>query len=445
MFGDVWTKSRWDVKAGATISLRGLGAAISQPWIGYLVLGLATLRLIGLFHGLYEHFSQEDFSVYYASGFLLRHGVNPYSADLAATAHRLGLETGYISQATDPPTFLLMFEPLTLMPIHRAYWAWQGINVAAFAGALVLLFAPRFSGLPKHLALTLTGFAMIYAPVGNNFAIAQNKVIVLLLLAAMIRCLEGKRDGWAGVLLAIAGLMRVFPLLVAFYLLLRKRWRAFGFMMAGLMVGGVLTLGLLGLKGGFGFLNTGVSFLTQQRWYANSANIAIAAVVSRAFWYFGYAAPGAGLDVLRRITIGVADLGLILALISSTPAKDKQDADWRILSFWIAAAVALSPTAWFHYLVLMLIPVAQMAKAATAGTVSSRCLVMAAASFMLTALVGDAVRGFPAHADAIKQLEFVCLAMMIVASYWFSVDDAHVSSDVASAAPGLVPQRVART
>ena len=191
-----------------------------------MILGLATAKIADLFYGLYQHFTPEDFSVYYASGFLLRHGVNPYGADLAATAHRLGLETGYISQATDPPTFLLAFEPLTLMGIHRAYWVWQGINLTAFAGALVLLFAPRFSNLPKHLALTLAGLAMIYAPVGNNFAIAQNKVIVLFLLAAMMRCLERKHEGWAGIFLAIAGLMRVFPLLLGFYLILTKRWRA---------------------------------------------------------------------------------------------------------------------------------------------------------------------------------------------------------------------------
>ena len=74
---------------------------------------------------------------------------------------------GYISQATDPPTFLLMFEPLTLMPIHESYWVWQAINLAAFIVALVLLFAPRFSGLPRPLAMTLTGLAMVYAPVGT--------------------------------------------------------------------------------------------------------------------------------------------------------------------------------------------------------------------------------------------------------------------------------------
>lgn len=433
------------MKTEPTISLRGLGAALNKPWMAFLILGLATVKIAGLFYGLYSHFTPEDFSVYYASGVLLRHGVNPYTGDLAGTAHRLGLETGYISQATDPPTFLLMFEPLTLMPVHRAYWMWEAINLAAFAGALVLLLAPRFSNLPKHLAITLAGLAMVYAPVGNNFAIAQNKVLVLLLIAAMIRCMERKHDAWAGLFLAAAGLMRVFPLLLVFYLLFRNRWRVLGFMLAGLLAGAALTLTIVGLKNGLGFLNTGVSFLTQQRWYANSANIAIAAFVSRAFWYFGDASLGGGLDTIRRITIGAVDLGLVFALVSATPARDEEDADWRILSFWVAASVALSPTAWFHYLVLMLIPISQMAKAATLGTASPRCLVTAAGSFMLTALVGDAVRTFPAYTDAIKQLEFVCLAMMIVASYWFCTDAVELSDEAATEAIGIRPRRVARS
>src|SRR5215469_10062736 len=196
------------VKAEPRVSLRGLGSALSKPWIAFVVLGAASLKIASLYYGLYLHFTPEDFSVYYASGFLLRHAVNPYLADLATTAHQLGLETGYISQATDPPTFLLMFEPLTLMPVHQAYWVWQAINLAAFVGALILLFAPKFSQLPRHLAMTLSGLAMVYAPVGNNFAIAQTKILVLLLLVAMYRCMERKLDGWAGLSLAVAGLMR---------------------------------------------------------------------------------------------------------------------------------------------------------------------------------------------------------------------------------------------
>jgi len=433
------------VKTEPTISLRGLGAALGKPWMGFLILGLATARIAGLFYGLCKHFSPEDFSVYYASGLLLRHGVNPYTADLAATAHRLGLETGYISQATDPPTFLLAFEPLTLMEIHRAYWVWQGINFTAFAGALVLLFAPRFSNLPKHLALTLAGLAMVYAPVGNNFAIAQNKVIVLFLLAAMMRCLERKYDGWAGLFLAVAGLMRVFPLLLGFYLLFKSRWRALRFMAGGLIIGAALTIAALGLTNSLGFLHTGVNFLTEQRWYLNSANIAIAAVVSRAFWYLGGASLGGGLDIIRRIAIGVADAVVVFALLSATAGKDKEDADWRILSFWVAASVALSPTAWFHYMVLMLIPIAQMAQAANQGRASGRCLGMTGGSFILTALVGDALRIFPAYSDSIKQLEFLCLIMMIVASYWFSTDVVGVSYDTNAEAIRLRPQRVARS
>jgi Glycosyltransferase family 87 len=435
-----WTSCR--VKTEPRVSFRGLGSALSKPWIAFVILGVAIIRLASLYYGLYRDFAPEDFSVYYASGFLLRHGVNPYMADLAATAHRLGLETGYISQATDPPTFLLMFEPPTLMPVHESYWVWQAINLAAFVVALVLLFAPKFSGLPRPLAITLTGLAMVYAPVGNNFAIAQNKILVLLLLVAMYRCMERRYDGWAGIFLAIAGLMRVFPLLLIFYLAFRSRWRVLGFVMGGLIAGGMITLGLLGIRNGIGFINTGVSFLTQQRWYSNSANIAIAAVVSRAFWYFGEASLGAGLEVARRIVIALADLGVVLALISATPARDEEDPDWRILSFWIAASVALSPTAWFHYLVLMLIPIAQMAEAATHNAVSARCLGLVAASFILTGLIGDAARTFPGYVDAIKQLEFVCMAMVIVACYWFSTETGREKGGAAIAVR-LKPQSVA--
>ena len=107
------------------------------------------------------------------------------------------------------------------------------------------------------------------------------------------------------------------------------------------------------------------------------------------------------------------------------------------------ASVALSPTAWFHYLVLMLIPIAQMAKAATHNAVPARCLALVAGSYILTGLIGDAARTFPGYVDAIKQLEFVCMAMVIVACYWFSTSTIGEQDGAAIEAVRFKPRSVA--
>ena len=85
----------------------------------------------------------------------------------------------------------------------------------------------------------------------------------------------------------------------------------------------------------------------------------------------------------------------------------------------------LSPTAWFHYLLLMLIAFAQMASAARRGRISDRALWMAVGSYLLTGAVGI-VLGIAAPEsklfDVTRQFEFLCLLMIFVAAYWFAVD-----------------------
>lgn len=408
----------------ALVSSRGLGAAIAHPGVAVLIFLIAILKAGSLGLSMSRNFDPQDFSVYYASGLLLREGFNPYRNDLIAAAHRVGLETGHISQATDPPTFLLAVEPLSLLPAHKAYWTWEAINAAAFAAALLILLWPRWTGLSGSAALALAGFAILFPPVGNNFAIAQSKALVLLPLAAMIRCLERKRYALSGLMLAVAGLLRIFPFLLCVYFLIQRRWRMLGYTIAWTLVGGVITLALVGVDTSFGFLSA-VNFLTMQQWLANTANIAISGFVSRVFWTLFGSAPGFWMDLARQGSVVGADLVLIYFVVRATVGGSREDRDWRLLSLWIVASVMLSPTAWFHYMILFLIPFTLMASSAARGRIYTRAVWMAIASYLMTGLVGVALTAIPQDPrlmDAVRELEFVCLLMVFVATYWFATD-----------------------
>ena len=56
-----------------------------------------------------------DYSIYYSSALAMRQGMNPYTTDLTPLAHSLGFELDKINHATDPPTFVMCFVPLTLL------------------------------------------------------------------------------------------------------------------------------------------------------------------------------------------------------------------------------------------------------------------------------------------------------------------------------------------
>jgi hypothetical protein len=100
------------------ISGAGLAITLKRPpmvvilWLGVIVHSLMLL------HQLHSRVNQFDFSIYYASGLALREHMDPYTTDLDRVGRGLQLEIDPIHFATDPPTFLLCMEPLTLLPVN---------------------------------------------------------------------------------------------------------------------------------------------------------------------------------------------------------------------------------------------------------------------------------------------------------------------------------------
>ena len=103
------------VEGSGGITGAGLAATLTRPamvvilWLGVIFHSLALL------HQLPSRADHFDFSIYYASGLALREHIDPYKTDLDRFGRGLKLEIDPIHYATDPPTFLLCFEPLTLL------------------------------------------------------------------------------------------------------------------------------------------------------------------------------------------------------------------------------------------------------------------------------------------------------------------------------------------
>ncbi len=226
------------------VTARGLVGALTTPAI--LVILWAGVLLHGwtIFSAMRTRMRNFDFSIYYASALALHENLDPYTTDLESLGGGLGLEIDPIHYATDPPTFLLMIEPLALMPLRRAFWAWNGLNLAALIAAVILLL--HGSSLDTRLKWALAALALLYAPVGEHFFYGESKVLVLFLLAAMMRCMERRHDAAAGLILGFAGAIRGFPLLLAGYLFMQRRMRALVWTGAGLALCGLVTVALLG-------------------------------------------------------------------------------------------------------------------------------------------------------------------------------------------------------
>src|SRR5258708_411208 len=110
---------------------------------------LGAAQAIGYFPTLRERVNKWDFSHYYLSALILREGGNPYVTDLGQRGAQLGMNVDEINRASYPPTFLLCFEPLTLLSPGTAYWVWFAVNLLLLVATYVVLL-----GIENHFSLS---------------------------------------------------------------------------------------------------------------------------------------------------------------------------------------------------------------------------------------------------------------------------------------------------
>jgi hypothetical protein len=421
-------------------------SAAALDWIGSITtkpLALALLWAVALVYfglilsALPGHVNQWDFSHYYASALALRQGHNPYFTDLAPIGRKLNLHLGEIAAGTYPPTFLLCFEPLTLLGPAIAYWVWIAITLVALAAALVLLFG-QSSGLKTDTALTAAALALIFVPLEVHFHYAQCQILILLMLVGMARLMERGYAMPAGVVLAGATLLRAFPIMVIGYLAVRRRWRELLFTVCALIAGGLLTLMLFGVHWSFDFVYA-VRFVTSPTWLEAHQNVALDAFIMRQFQALG-GTQTLSTEIARLVVTWAARLAILGLTIGATitSKSDQGDSDWRCLALWITAMILLSPTAWTHYLVILLFPYAVMVTSASHGRGSSRAAAMMIISYVLIDSllifvfiehlhIAVPARFRPPNGSAFLAATGACGFLSLVsawlACYWLAVDE----------------------
>ncbi len=370
-----------------------------------------------------------DFVSYYDSALAMRQGLDPYTINLTAIGNRFGLETGPLIHAVDTPLLLLVFQPLTLFTPATAFWIWTSFNLVVLAIGIYLLLIRR-PGLDANTAWLLGALILAFYPVGWNFFWAQTQVIVLVLMVSAMRAMEDGHDDAAGLFVALAGLLRAYPFLLLGYFALRRNWRALKFAIAGAFAGALFPALIFGFARCFSWVH-GASWVSNHDRMVFPFVISIAPFVSRMYWaLLGETAA----DWPRHAMIFAVDAIFLGMTVRATLASaGRRDYDFRVYSLWIVTTVLLSPIAWHHYLVLLVLPFVQMAIAAVNDRAKPRELWMATASYLLAcvsvpitfqliAYPSAFQRAFPSLSAPLMETGFFTLLMGYIAVYWFVAD-----------------------
>ena len=406
-----------------TISIEGLALALTRPIPVAILCAAALLKAYIVFSILPTRVKDWDFDLFYVAAFVLGENQNPYTVDYKALATKLDIAVAPDFESPDTPTLLLCFEPLAKLPIDEAFWIWTSLNVVVLTVALFMLLRPSTTGLSPPMGLTIAAMAILFDPVAMNFEYAQRQIVILLLLVVAMRAMERDYDWPAGIMLAVAGLLSAFPLLLTVYLALVRRWRTLRCAVISLVAGCIITIVMVGTPC-VDFVRA-LGWASQRKFLELSVNAAVGPTVSRFFWFtwgFGF---GPQHDALRRIAVVLADAIILAMTVSATLRIERSDRDGRAFSLWLITSIMLSPIAWPHYLALLIIPYVQLAIAGQAGRVKGRALLMALGSYMVMQFSrrSGGVADLPVILRTILgEFSSVSLLMAFIATYWFVTD-----------------------
>lgn len=405
----------------STLRVRGK-VAIPVVWfvgIVYLLLVVTTLPWAP---------RRVDFSVYYETALALRKGLNPYDVGLNHLSRELKFYPTRYEQPGDAPTFVLCFEPLTVFSPGTAYLIWSLLSVASLVGFFLLLVR-ACPEIDRSSAYILALSVLAFTPIAQNFRWSQSNTFVLLGLMVFLRLVERRYDRTAGVLLALLGLLRVFPLVMGGYLLVRRRWHAVGSLAVAFFIGAAMTYAFVGFAVVKGFFDVSFPLLSGGHWVLKNLDwrlipldVALDTFASRFVYFLAGVAPSASVVLARRVVVPVVKLGILALTFRATISGDDRDA--RAFSLWIVTMLILSPVVWLHYLVLLLIPLGQIALARVRGKTSDRTWHFAQATYCLLVVMTTIMSSLTATTygpvSPMAQLGFLGLLCAYVAAYLFA-------------------------
>ena len=325
--------------------MSGFTVEIPAPWrlrivwfsAALLALG-AALLLVQRLHAVSHRYDQFDFLNFYAWWTDYASGGNPWTD-----------QRGVMHGCNYTPAFVEIFSPLSRLDRNTAFWVWQSGQLLCLFTAVLLL--ARASAAPLGAAPTIIALSLVVLsrPFMGALVWSQIAPMLLVLLSAAWFCARREHPAAAGLWLALAALLKLFPAAAGGYFLFGRRWRALGWTI--------------------GFFAAGVLLTNPARWIDLTRELPIAfhvkqghggvtvlSFVRRSIAHF------TGTRILEEPPLAVwgftalIDLALLAIVVEATiKSRERPELDDLLFGLWVALALLMSPLAW-EWDTLLLIP-----------------------------------------------------------------------------------------
>ena len=323
-------------------------------WVAFAQVYLRMIRLT------LEDPSSSDFTIFYYTARMVADGLPMYGESPA----RYGVKWAADHLGNlNPPHFQILFLPLASLGYGQALLAWVGISATALVGALAVIV--RELGVSvSWRRLAIWGAFTIGLAAFTTVAVTSEITFVLMLpFALMWRAWRQQRWTRAGAWLGVLVSLKLFFGVFAVWLLVTRRYRALGAMVAS----GLALVLCGGLVFGHDSYRHWVHSLGTVGWQWMAMNASWPGFVSRVFESGGKIAPIVSWPaVVAPLSFAGSAAILILTLrrcgggASNPPvsaaAPLSATADRQILLLLLGAILA-SPLGWVYYLPLAYGPI----------------------------------------------------------------------------------------
>jgi len=267
-----------------------------------------------------------------------------------------------------PPTALLPMLLLVPVPYPVAAAVWQTLSIVLLA-LLTRMLAPiaveAGLAIPAPLLFLLL---LLWPPMLTNLEFGQWSPLLAVTIAAGHRAWERGAARRGATFMAVATAIKLTPLILFHYVLLRDRRAAWRFVW--------VLLGLCLLASPLGGLHAWLTLFREssgntiawQTWWHNT--LAVNGLTSRLFGQGGFAQPLLAAPLVGRVLLLASEAALVGTAILATRSTFREAPDRErhgcALALWYVLVVVLNPLGWPHYALLLLLPMALTWRAAVA-------------------------------------------------------------------------------
>ncbi|HEY9156494.1 glycosyltransferase family 87 protein [Candidatus Binatus sp.] len=315
--------------------------------VGAAILAIAAaLSFAQRIRAVAHRYDDVDFAIFYGWWTDYSSGGDPWVVQSKKIDLRPGLSRPHYCNYT--PFFVEVFSPLARLDQKTAFWIWEAAQMLCLVGAVLMLAranAPPLGAAPTIIVLSLVMLSRQFA---GALVAAQVTPMLLALLSASWLCARRERPAAAGLCLALAALLKLYPAGAAGYFLFGRRWRALGWTI-GFFAAGVL------LTNPFRWSELVTLELPVSYHIVGRAELTVLPFVRKIVAHFAGTTIIAAPFVAVVAITALIDLALLaIAAAATITSRERADLDGLIFGLWIALALLMSPLAWIPETLLLL-------------------------------------------------------------------------------------------